>query len=328
MFKYILRRLVYFVFVFLLVSVIMFTVFKAIPADPVSMMLEGQRAGLTPAQYDALYKATYIKLGLDKPLVVQYFIWLFNFLTGDMGWSLIYKQPVNSVIAYPMLNTVKLNILSVIIVLLITVPLGIYTATKRGGFFDNTVQIATIIGYSLPSFVFALIFIYLFAVRFKIFPISGMATPNFHGTPLQELLDRLWYMCLPIITMTATSLAGITRYVRSTMIEALSEDYIRTARAKGLSEKVVVYSHAFRNALIPFVTIITSWVISIFSGSIVIESMFNYNGIGRLLFTALGQVDYSVVISLNMFYVILTLAGNLIMDLLYGVVDPRVKITK
>ena len=131
---------------------------------------------------------------------------------------------------------------------------------------------------------------------------------------------------MPVITLVFISLGGLTRYVRTTMIEALSEDYIKTARAKGLRERVVIFSHAFRNALIPFITVMTGWIISLFSGSIITETMFNYNGIGKMLYDALRQSDYQVVMSMNMFYVLLSLLGNLFMDLAYGIADPRVRL--
>ncbi len=188
-------------------------------------------------------------------------------------------------------------------------------------------QVITIIGYSLPFFVIALLFIFLFAVKIPIFPISGVQTPALKGTPTRMFLDKLYHMALPLSVMVFTSLGGLTRYVRATMIEALRMDYIRTARAKGLTEKVVIYSHAFRNALIPFITIMTGWFISIFSGSVVIERTFLWNGMGKVIIDALNQQDFAVSLAMVMFYLILSLIGNLLMDLSYGLADPRVKLS-
>lgn len=325
--KYVLRRLAYAIVVFFIISIIMFAVYKMIPADPVTLMMDGTASQTNPARYQAMRQELTRQLGLDKPLPVQYVYWMGNLIQGDFGYSSQYRAPVNQIIAEPIKNTVVLNLLSMAFVFAITIPLGIITAVKYRSKTDSAVQIATVVGISLPSFLVSLLFIFLFAIKIRIFPISGMATAGFTGTPLQMFYDRLRHMGLPLIVMVFSSLAGITRYVRSAMIEALRQDYIRTARAKGLREKVVIYSHAFRNALIPVVTIMTMWFVGIFGGSVAIESIFGYHGIGKLLIGALRQLDFAVVLSMNMFYALLTLLGNLLMDLVYGLVDPRVKLS-
>lgn len=316
----------YIVVVFLIASVLIFSLYKSVPGDPARLMLEGNKLSMKPDEYEARYQEAVEKLGLDKPLPIQYFTWLSNTLRGDFGYSITYKMPVKNMIGVPMRNTIMLNVWSLIPVFLITIPLGIATAVRRGSRFDSIVQIVTIIGYSLPFFVIALLFIFLFSVKLRIFPISGVQTPGMTGTPVQMYINKLYHMSLPLIVMVFTSLGGLTRYVRATMIEALRMDYIRTARAKGLSEKVVIYSHAFRNALIPFITIMTGWFISIFSGSVVIERTFLWNGMGKVIIDALNQQDFSVSLAMVMFYLILALLGNLLMDLSYGFADPRVKL--
>lgn len=328
MFKYIVKRLLYVAFVFIIVSVIMFAIYKAVPGDPVRMMLEGQKKNLTPEQYDKLYEQTKSDLGLDKSVPVQYVIWFKNMMTGDFGYSIQYRMDVKNMVAAPMKNTITLNVVSLLLVFAITIPLGIATAVKKYSTFDNVVQVGTVVGYSLPSFVVSLVFIFLFAIKLPIFPISGVNSPGFSAGGFAKFLDTLHHMCLPVLVMTFSSLGGLTRYVRAAMIDVLKMDFIRTARAKGLKEKVVIYSHAFRNALIPIVTVLTGWFISIFSGSVVIESIFLWNGIGKVLYDALMQRDFMVVLAMQMFYVILALAANLVMDILYGFVDPRVKIEK
>ncbi len=326
MLKYTIKRLFYILVVFLIASVLIFILYKSVPGDPVRLMLEGNKQSMKPDEYAAVYEATRIKMGLDQPIPVQYLKWLTNTFRGDFGYSLQQKKPVAQVIVQPMKNTILLNICSLIPIFLITVPLGIATAVRRGSRFDNAVQIITIIGYSLPFFVIALLFIFLFAVSIQIFPISGVQTPNIQGNAFTLLMDKLYHMALPLLTIVFTSLGGLTRYVRATMIDALRMDYIRTARAKGLTEKVVIYSHAFRNALIPFITIMTGWFISIFSGSVVIERTFLWNGMGKLIIDSLNQQDFAVSLTMVMFYLILALVGNLLMDLSYGLVDPRVKL--
>lgn len=327
MFKYIAKRLLYVVFVFFIVSIIMFGVYKMIPGDPARMMLDSSISSVDPERYEAMYQAARERLGLDKPLPIQYVNWITNMLRGDFGYSSQYRVPVSQLIKEPMLNTLKLNIVSLILVFAITIPLGIASAVKKYSAFDNVVQVGTVVGYSLPSFVISLLMIFLFAVQLPIFPISGVNSPGFSGNGWERFLDTAYHMCLPVLVMTLSSLGGITRYVRSAMIDVLQMDYIRTARAKGLPQKVVIYSHAFRNALIPVVTILTSWFVGIFGGSVVIESIFQWNGMGKVMIDGLRQLDFMVVLAMQMFYVVITLVGNLIMDLGYSLVDPRVKLS-
>lgn len=327
MIKYILRRLLYIVFVFFVVSILQFIIFKMVPGDPVKMMMEGNRDAMKPGQYEKKYEAMRLKLGLDKPVPVQYFYWIGNLVTGDLGYSTKHQQPVIDVIGDPLSNTVKLNIITLVFVFAITIPLGIATAVRKGSLFDSIVQVSIVIGYSLPPFIFAILFIFFFAVNITIFPVSGAATPGFEGSWWAKELDQLRYLALPVMTLVFSSLGGITRYVRASMIDALSMDYIRTARAKGLRERVVVYSHAFRNSLIPFVTILIGWFVSVFSGSLVIERIFSLNGMGKMLVDSIQQQDYAVALALEMFYVVLALLANLIMDIGYSLVDPRVKLS-
>ena len=324
--RYLIRRLVYIVFVFFIISILMFFIYKSMPGDPVTMMLGDAKNNMRPDDYLELYNRTRQQLGLDKPLVVQYIIWIGNMLTGNFGYSTQYKQQVVQVIGTPMLNTLMLNAASMVVVFAVSIPLGIATAVRKNGVFDKVVQVVTIIGYSMPSFIIALLLIFAFAVKIPIFPISGIRSPGFSGTGVEFVLDTLWHMALPVIVMSISGIGSITRYVRAEMIDVLRMDYIKTARAKGLKEKTVIYVHAFRNALIPIVTIATAWVVSLFGGSIVIESVFLWNGLGKMLIDSLMQRDFALVLTLQMFYVILSLAGNVLMDVAYTIVDPRVRL--
>lgn len=326
MVKYIVKRLLYVAFVFLIVSIIMFVIYKNVPGDPARMMIDSSKQGVDPVRYEQMYQQAREKLGLDKPIAVQYVKWFTNLLRGDLGYSSQYRMPVKDIVAAPMANTILLNIPAVLLIMLITIPLGIATAVKKHSTFDNIVQVGSVVGYSLPGFIVALVCIFLFAVKLPIFPISGVNSAGFDGNAIQRAIDTLYHMCLPLIVIVLSSLGGVTRYVRAAMIDVLKMDYIRTARAKGLKEKVVIYSHAFRNALIPVVTILTGWIVSIFSGSVIIENIFLWNGIGKILFDGLMKRDFMVVLAMQMFYVILTLVGNLIMDLGYSLVDPRVRL--
>ena len=324
--RYLLKRLIYIIFVFFIISILMFAIYKSMPGNPVDIMLGDSKTTMKPEAYQALYEQTVKSLGLDKPLPVQYFAWISNMLTGNFGYSTQYKQEVINVIGAPMANTVMLNILTMFVVFLISIPLGILTAVRKNSIFDKSVQVLTIVGYSIPTFIIALLAIFLLAVKFPIFPISGVSTAGSTATGLAAMLDKLHHMALPVLVMSVSGIGGITRYVRAAMIDVLRMDYIKTARAKGLSEKVVIYVHAFRNALIPIVTVTTWWVVGLFGGSIVIESVFLWPGLGKMLIDALLQRDFAVVLTMQMFYVVLSLAGNVIMDIAYTMVDPRVRL--
>lgn len=338
MVKYIFKRLGYILLVALLLSFLLYIIYNCIDVDYAYLRLADQRIQL---EKDGLWEVTYgnlrKKMGLDEPLVMRYLYWMgflplngeFNgLLQGNFGYSFVHRTDAINLFGDPLKNTVFINIFSTFLALGITLPLGIFCAVKKGSKRDTAIQIGTIIGYSIPTFIIAIIFIWLFAVILRWFPVSGMSTPNADYTGFRLFLDKLYYMALPLIVMTFGSLGGMTRYVRASMTEALSMDCIRTARAKGLKEKTVIYSHAWRNALIPIVTLVIGWFLGIFSGSLIIEQMFGLNGLGKLYIDALNGKDYQVAMALQMFYVILGLIGNLIIDLAYGLVDPRVRVNK
>ena len=336
--KYVLKRLVYMVIVFLLVSLLMYSIYNLIPTDPARAQLEPMKTTLKPAEYEQRYQMLRQQMGLNDPLIVRYLRWigfwpdvngkLDGMLQGNFGYSQIYKTDVATVLPSRMLNPIYINIFSTLVALAITIPLGIYCAVHKRSKSDNAVQVLSIVGYSIPVYIIALIFIWLFAVTLRWLPVFGMQTPGNNFTGFRAFLDKVYYMTLPVLVMTVGSLGGMTRYVRAAMIEALSMDYIRTARAKGLREKVVVYSHAWRNALLPVITVIISWFLSIFSGSVIVETTFTLNGMGQLYYQALRNSDYELALACQMFYCVVSLVGALIMDLSYGLVDPRVRVDK
>lgn len=339
MLKYILKRIGYMIIVFLTLSILMFFLYNLIPNDPARAELEPLRKSMKPAEYAERYAALRYEYGLDDPLIVRYARWmglvkdrrtdsLNGMLQGYIGYSSTYKKDVAEVIPDRMVNTIFINIFSTILALAITIPLGIYCAVHKKGKIDTMTQVITIVGYSIPIYIIALVFIWLFAVKLGWFPVMGMQTPGSNYTGMRAFWDKVYYITLPVIVMTFGSLGGMTRYVRAAMIDALSMDYIRTARAKGLREKVVIYSHAWRNALLPVVTVIIGWFLSIFSGSLVIENTFSLNGMGALYYQGLMNRDYELALAIQMFYVIISLLGQLIMDLSYGLVDPRVRVDK
>ena len=337
--KYILKRVLYMILVFLIVSFLMYCLYNLIPNDPARAELEGLKKTLKPEQYEQMYQQLRAEMGLDDPILVRYARWMGvvrdtrsgtfrGLLQGYMGYSTYFKQDVVQVIPSRMVNTIFINIFVTILALAITIPLGIVCAVRKRGKLDNTAQVLTIVGYSIPIYIIALLFIWLFGVTLQWFPVMGIKTPGSSYTGLRAILDQLYYLALPILVMTFASLGGMTRYVRTAMIDALGMDYVRTARAKGLREKVVIYSHAWRNALLPVITVIISWFLSIFSGSVIVENTFGLNGMGNLYIIGLTNHDYELVLAVQMFYTVVSLVGALIMDLSYGLVDPRVRVDK
>lgn len=319
MLKYILRRLLHMVPVILLISVLIFGIIKLTPGNPVGANLNPKS---TPAQKEMERE----RLGLNKPIYVQYFMWLQRTAVGDFGESYTYKKPVSDVIGKFIWNTVILNVFTFSIAFLISIPLGILSAVKQYTKFDNFITVFSLIGISLPSFFFGLVLIYIFAVKLKVVPVSGMVEAGSKTVDMARFLEIMRHMILPGVVLIIMDLASTVRYTRNGMLDVISQDYIRTARSKGLSEKVVIYKHAFRNALIPIVTILGFSIPALFSGAVIIETIFNWPGIGRILLESVNGRDYNLMMALMMFFAILTLLGNLLADIGYALVDPRVKV--
>ena len=339
MWKYVLKRLAYMLIVFLVITFLMYLLFNMIPSDPAAAVVEPLRDRVDAVTFEQMYQEQRERMGLNDPLMIRYLRWMglhkdvdgvyYNgLLQGNLGVSSINNRPVVDTIRSPMQNTIILNMISTFLTLAITIPLGIKTAVKKGSVFDQSMQVVTIVGHSLPQYIIGLVFIYVFAVTLGWFPVSGMVSANAGYTGGRAVLDRMWHYILPLIVIVAANLGAMTRYVRAAMIDVLSMDYIRTARAKGLKEKVVIYSHAWRNALLPVITQIISWFLRLFAGSVVIESTFAFSGMGTLNVTALNTLDYELAIAINLFFCIVNLLGILLCDLAYGIVDPRVRVGK
>ncbi len=336
MLKYFFQRILYMLGVLLLLSLLVYLVYNLLPIDKAADMAMQEIAANKNLIYAERYLYWQRRYGLDGGILIRYFRWLGlapfydgsfqGLLQGNLGNSIAYGKPVAEVIAEPLKNTLFLNLLSTALSLSITLPLGAFCAIKRGSKRDSAVQIATIVGYSMPAFIIAILFIWLFAIQLDLFPVSGMSSVGKDYVGFRALLDRLWHFGLPLIVMTFVSLGGMTRYVRASMIEALHLDCIKTARAKGLSERLVVRTHAWRNALLPIVTLLVGWLTGIFSGSIMIENVFGINGIGKVYFEALTTSDNEIALAMQMFYILLALMGNLFSDFAYGLVDPRVRV--
>lgn len=348
MLKYVLKRLFFILIVFLILSFALYSIYQLIPGDiGVTTAVEEVKASHGKLDIDkrtAYWRAYY---GTDGNLLQRYGRWMgfypFNredaagnkikvydgLLQGQLGDSTQFNMPVLDLVRTPMKNTIFINIFTVIFGLGITIPLGIFCAVKKGTKRDTAIQVGTILSYGVPTFIIAILFIWLFSILLGWFPVSGqISVGKYEPGTSQYFWDEMYHLALPIIIMVFNSLGGMTRYVRASMIDSLSMDCIRTARAKGVKEKVVIYSHAWRNALIPIVILIIGWFISIFSGSIMVENIFGLNGIGRTYYSALNNKDYPVILALQMFYVLLGLLGNLICDISYGFIDPRIRVNK
>lgn len=347
--RYVLKRIGYMLAVLIVLSFILFLIYNLVPnnraytdAKAEMMTMKTRLRNASEAEKDKMFEDLYVeyqrRYGTDtKNLAVKYLRWIgimpnyygeySGLIQGDFGYSYELKDDVVNVVKEPMKNTVFINIFATILALAITIPLGIVCAVKKGSKGDQAMQVFTIIGYSLPTFVTAIVFVWIFCSLLGWFPPSGMKTPGSNYTGWKWFTDRMYYMALPLITMTFCSLGSMTRYVRASMIDALSLDCIRTARAKGVTEKAVIYSHAWRNALIPIVTLVVGWFLGIFGGSLIFENIFGINGMGKLMIQALRTQDFDVVVLLQLFYVAISLIGNLIIDIVYGIVDPRVRVS-
>ena len=261
-------------------------------------------------------------------VLTGYFAWLGNMLRGDLGDSFLYQQPVGKVIAEHMWISFLISLVALVFQFAIAIPLGIISATRQYSVVDYSVTVATMIGISLPSFFFAALLIKVFSSWLGWFPASGLVSAGGSSVGFAYALDMLHHLVLPMIVLIVLSIGGLMRYTRTNMLEVLNSDYIRTARSKGLSEKKVIYVHAFRNTMIPLMTLLAGILPSLFGGAMITEEVFAINGIGRLAYNALQQGDIPFIMGYNMFLAVLTVIGTLLSDLMYAVVDPRVKLAK
>jgi peptide/nickel transport system permease protein len=265
-------------------------------------------------------------LGLDKPLHERYFAWVSNVLRGDLGLSLINFKPVRDRILEVLPNTLLLSSLSAFFALLFAIPIGIAAAVKRNSIFDRVSSVLAVAGYAVPTVWLGLMLIILFAVKFREWgyaslPVGGVRDLRGDG----GLQDRITHLILPVAALTIPQLAGWIVYIRSTMLEVIRQDYIRTATAKGLASRRVLLGHAFRNGLLPLITLVGLSIPELFAGSLIVENVFAYPGMGRLIVTAIGDMDHTVVLGTTLFFGFLVIIGNLIADILYVIADPRIR---
>ena len=325
MLKYIIKRIINLIPVVFIISIVIFATVQSMPGDQVDAYL-GAGSDVSEEQREMIRA----ELGLDKSLPEQYVRWMARMVTGDLGDSMKLKEPVAEVIGSYVWNTFYLNAVSLIVALLFAIPIGIRQAVKKGSAYDNFWTVFSLLGISVPSFFFALVLLFYVALKIPGFPLNGMrdATMMAFGYPniFAEILDVARHSILPVIVLGFGTFASFSRYVRNSMIEVINQDYIRTARSKGLKEKVVIYKHAFRNAMIPLVTLLGMYIPSLFSGAVILETVFIWPGLGNILIDAINSRDNSLVTACLMFSAILMILGNLLADIFYSLVDPRIKV--
>lgn len=319
---YTIRRLIIIVPTFFLISLIIFSLIHLAPGDPITLMIASNPARVDPAVRDELIK----EYGLDQPIFVQYLVWVGKLLRGDFGYSYVWNQPVIKLISIRVPRTLELMIIVQVVSLILAVVLGVVSAVKQYSLTDALTKLGALIGYSAPSFWLGIIGILVFALQLDWLPASGIRTVGVNfPTIFHVWFDHFKHLLLPVCILSFGWMAYLLRLVRSSMLEALRSDYILTARAKGLSERVVIYKHALRNALLPVVTYEGYAVGFLLGGAAVIESVFTWPGLGRFMVEVATKRDYSTLMGLSMIITLMVLLSNLIADISYAIVDPRIR---
>lgn len=318
--RFIIRRLLQMIPMLIGITFITFAIVNLVPGSPIDEYQLNPRG--KPADLERIRE----NLGLDKPWPERYLNWLGDVARGDLGLSLINFTPVTDRILNVLPNTLLLSVTSLLISLGIAIPLGVAAAVRRNSVFDHVVNISTTVLFAMPVFWLGLILVLVFAVKFNEWglpslPVGG--TRSLRGE--SGFVDRLVHLILPALTLSAVSLAGWTRYIRSSMLEVVRLDFVRTAEAKGLRERAVLYGHAFRNALLPLVTLIGLTLPDLFGGALLVETLFAWNGIGRLAYDAALSSDYTLIMGTVLMFSVLTLLGNLLADVAYALLDPRIR---
>lgn len=316
------KKCLWLLLVLLGITIISFWVIHLAPGSPTDM-----ETTLNPLAGEAARKQLEAIYGLDKPLHVQYFNWLERLLHFDFGNSMSAdSRPVLDKIAERLPLTISMNVVSLLLTLLIAIPVGVWSACRQNSFFDKCVTVLVFLGFAMPSFWLALLLMLWFGIDLSWFPISGITSMDFGSMSFfDKFCDLAKHLALPIAVYTIGSLAGMSRYMRSCMLEVLRQDYILTANAKGLPERIVIFRHALRNALLPLITLLGLSVPGLIGGSVIIESIFALPGLGQLFYAAVMARDYTMIMGNLVLGAILTLLGNLLADFCYGLADPRIR---
>ncbi|MCJ7626198.1 MAG: ABC transporter permease [Anaerolineaceae bacterium] len=318
---YLVRRILQMLPILLFISVVSFAVMRLAPGDPAQMYANPQKRVMTVEEMELIRE----RLGLNKPIHIQYFIWLKNTLQGNWGYSYKSKAPVLTEVLARLPATLLLTGTALALTLILAIPIGALSAIRRYSLFDYIVTFTAFIGISMPGFWLALVLIDIFSNRLGLVPAVGMQSFGKDFTGLQSVLDVGKHLILPAIAMGFVEIAYWARYQRSALLEVMGQDYIRTARAKGLKERLVIWSHAFRNSLIPMITLAGLTLPDLVSGAYIIETIFGWPGMGRLGVKSILLRDYPVVMGVTMLSALLVVGGSLLADFLYALADPRIQ---
>ena len=330
MVKYIIKRVLYSALILLIVSMLLYLLVRCLPINYVEnhFFAQANAGQISREEFDRI-KALY---GLEDSSFLGicrgYWKWLTAVFHGDLGTSFKYNMPVTEAISRNMWVSFGIALAAFILQYAISIPLGIKAATRQYGAVDYTTTVFAMIGISFPSFFIAILLIKVFAIDLGWFPIQGLQDASFTGSGIELFFNQLWHIVLPMLAITIVSIGGLMRHTRTNTLEVLNQDYIRTARAKGLSERTVIYKHVFRNTMVPIVTMMAGVIPSLFGGMMILEQVFALPGIGQMAYGALKEGDIPFIMGYNMFIAILTVIGTLLSDITYMIVDPRIKITK
>ena len=319
MYRFLARRLAQSLVVFAGLSVLLFTLLVLTPGDPVELLA----SSLPDVQSEDIARLRKY-YGLDDPVYIRYFKWARTVVKGDLGYSRTYGQPVSHLIRQRLGNTLQLLTGAFLIAFSVGVGIGVYSALHQYSFLDYVATLFSFAGLAMPVFWQGILFILLFAVWLPWFPAGGMITPGVSsGAPM--VLDRLHHLVLPTVVLATVGMASWVRYSRSSMLEVIRQDYVRTARAKGLADQIVTRKHAVRNALIPIITLVALAIPGILDGAVVTETVFSWPGMGLLLFQAVLGHDHAVAMAVLLFLAVATILANLMADVTYALVDPRIR---
>ena len=331
MWKYILKRLILAVVILVGVSVLIYMLTMLMPADYIDQQTAAAVQSGAMTQEDVMHLKELYGLA-DKSfggIMKSYFSWLGSTMTGDLGYSFLYGKPVTEVLGEYIWSSFIIALIAFVLQIAIALPLGIKASVNQYGAYDYTVSVFAMIGTALPSFFLSALLMNVFSIQLRWLPLQGLTTATkvfLPGQGFEVFLDKAWHLILPITVLVVLGIGGTMKFTRTNMLEVLNSDYIRTARAKGLSEHTVVYKHAFKNTMIPLVTSLSGALPGLFGGAMITETVFAIPGIGYMALRATQQGDIPFIMGYNMFLAILTVLGMLISDLMYMVVDPRVKL--
>ena len=323
MLRYLVKRLVFMVPLLIGITIICFTVMHLAPGSPTD--LQTQMNPRASAEMKERLRSMY---DLDKPLHQQYLSWVGKLIVLDLGRSFSPdRRPVADKILERLPITILINVLSMILIIIVAIPIGVLSAVHQDSIFDKITGVFVFVGFSIPTFWLALLLMILFGVNLGWLPISGIRSLNYeYLPPFSALIDLIKHLILPVFVSAFGGLAGLSRYMRSSMLEVIRQDYITTARSKGLSERVVIYKHALRNALLPIITILGLSIPGLIGGSVIFETIFAIPGMGQLFYMSVMARDYPVIMGILVIGAVFTLLGNLIADVSYALADPRIRV--